>query len=93
MGLCQRAAGLHQQVSHTRGRLRPEGQHQPLQIDAVDVLHGVIEIATKRAAVVEHHDRVRVAEPAGRRGLQLEAAQLLFAGTFVVDHFDGGASS
>jgi hypothetical protein len=51
--LGQRAADLLEDVGNAGGRLRPVDVHQLLQVDAVQVLHRVVEHAVGRAAVVE----------------------------------------
>ena len=73
MGFVQRAADLLQNVDHARHRLRAVPLDERLQVDAVEILHRVVEHAFGRAAVVVDRHRVRIVELAGDLHFALEA--------------------
>ncbi len=64
--------------------------HQLLEVDAVEVLHRVIEHAVGRAAVVVDRDRVRMTELRGHLHLALEALEVRLARAIRRQQLDRG---
>ena len=78
-----------QDVNHARHRLRTVALDQRLQVDAVEKLHGVIEHAFRRAAVVVDRHGVGIVELAGDLHLAFEALDGAFVHLVGLEHFDG----
>ena len=76
MRLGERLAHLQEDVDDAAGRQRPVLAHESLEVDAVEILHHVVERALRRAAVVVDGDGVRIGEPRGQLRLALEAPKV-----------------
>ena len=68
--LGERLAGVHEDLDHARGRLRPEIADQAIEIETVEQLHHIEERAVIGDAVIEQRDRV----PRPHRGERLRLA-------------------
>jgi hypothetical protein len=88
--LGERAGDLAEDVTHPAGLLCALAADQVLEVDAVEVLHRVVEDAVHGAPVVEDRDGVGMAEPAGELDLALEAPQVLRRGPAGTEQLDGG---
>jgi hypothetical protein len=75
--LGQRAADLLEDVLDDTRRLRARAIDQLLQIDAVEILHCIIEDAVRAATIVVDRDRVRVRERARQAHFALETGSVL----------------
>jgi hypothetical protein len=91
--LGERLADLAQDVDDPARRKRPFLADEAIQVEAVEVLHHVIEGAFRRAAVVVDRDRVRVVESRGQLRLALEAFEPLGAGASRGKELDRGAAA
>src|SRR5688572_12711386 len=74
---CASASAPHTwiKIGTTISGLRAEVRDELLEIDAVEILHRVIEDALGAAAVVEHRNRIRVRELTHVLDLALEAIE------------------
>ena len=72
----ERSRHLRQDADDPPGRLCAVAPHQLFEVDAVEILHRVIEDAVRRAPVVVDRDRVRMSELRGELHFALEAAQV-----------------
>jgi hypothetical protein len=87
--LGERARHLAEDVAHPARRLLALAADQILEVHPIQVLHGVIEDAVHRAAVVEDRDGVGVREPAGELNLALEPPEVLRRGPARTEQLDG----
>ncbi len=69
--------------------LGAEFPHQPIEIDAAQVLHGIIKQPFRRASVIINRDGVWMGELAGHLGLLLETRRAGVIGHFRAKEFDG----
>ena len=72
MGGVQRGGELRHQRERPLGRERPFGREQPLEVDAVDVAHGDVELAADVARLIDRDD-ARVVDRGRRARLPQEA--------------------
>ena len=81
MRFVQRAADLIEDGNDAARRLRAVLADELLEVDAVEVLHRVVEHAVRRAAVVVDGHGVRVAQLRGDLHFALEPHEARFART------------
>ena len=86
----ERAAGLPQETDDAPRRQRPVEGHELLEVQAAQQLHGVIEDAVRRAAVVVDRDRARMRQARGQLHLALEARERALALGAGREQLDGG---
>ncbi len=90
VGFDQRLADLHKDADHSPIGLRAVADGELLEVDPVEVLHGVVEDPLRRPAVVEDRDGVRVSKLAGELDLALEPGDRPLIGLLGFEKLDGG---
>ena len=84
----QRTANLSQDRDHAAFRLRSIIVHERLQIDAVQVLHGIIEISFRSTTIVVNGNRIGMIQLAGDLHLTFESGDTFIVDLVDIQHFD-----
>src|SRR5665647_3591030 len=88
MCLGEGSGHLHEDMDDARRLDWTDGSNQPVEIQAVEVFHDVIEDAVRRAAVVEIPARIGMPKPTGELHFALEARLVLLARALLQEQLD-----